>query len=122
MDLWVGVEVTHTLDVHHNQLVAGTLKGEVAEGLWGDMKEKVTTRDQAVGCTNAGRQCSERFQHPTSAHVGGLYLQGGVVQRQRQRKEPCLIQRDPRSAEMGHGRLQGPHLRCQAHVVIADEA
>lgn len=73
MDLWVGVEVTHTLDVHHNQLVAGTLKSEVAEGLWGDMKEKVTTRDQAVGCTNTGRHCSERFQHPTSAHVGGLY-------------------------------------------------
>lgn len=47
MDLWVGVEVTHTLDVHHDQLMARTLKGEVAEGLWGNRKEKVT-RDQAV--------------------------------------------------------------------------
>lgn len=33
VDLWVGVEVAHTLDVHHNQLMAGTLKCEVAEGL-----------------------------------------------------------------------------------------
>lgn len=41
MDLRVSVEITHTLDVHHNQLVAGTLKREVAEGLWGE-KEKVT--------------------------------------------------------------------------------
>ena len=43
MDLWVGIEVTHALDVHHNQLVAGTLKREVAEGLWGKKKEKMTT-------------------------------------------------------------------------------
>lgn len=35
VDLRVGVEVAHTLDVHHNQLMARTLKREVAEGLWG---------------------------------------------------------------------------------------
>ena len=43
MDLRVGVEVAHALDVHHNQLVARTLKREVAEGMWGEKKEKLNT-------------------------------------------------------------------------------
>lgn len=33
MDLRVSVEVSDPLDVHHNQLVARPLKGEVTEGL-----------------------------------------------------------------------------------------
>lgn len=33
VDLWVCPQVSHTLDVHHNHLVAGLLKREVAEGL-----------------------------------------------------------------------------------------
>lgn len=35
VDLRVGVQVPHPLDVHHDQLVARTLEGEVAEGLKG---------------------------------------------------------------------------------------
>ena len=35
VDLWVGIKVTHTLDVHYNQLMTRTLKCEMAEGLWG---------------------------------------------------------------------------------------
>lgn len=55
MDLRVGVEVAHALDVHHNQLVAGTLKREVAEGLWGEKKEKVTAETrQWAAWTPAG--------------------------------------------------------------------
>ena len=55
MDLWVGVEVTHALDVHNNQLVAGTLKCEVAEGLWGEKKEKVTAETRLwAAWTSAG--------------------------------------------------------------------
>lgn len=38
VDLRVGVEVAHALDVHHDQLVAGTLEREVAEGLRGDRR------------------------------------------------------------------------------------
>lgn len=33
MDLRVGVEISHSLDVHHDQLVARALKREVTEGL-----------------------------------------------------------------------------------------
>lgn len=33
VDLWVGVEVAHPLDVHHDQLVSRPLEGEVTEGL-----------------------------------------------------------------------------------------
>lgn len=35
MDLRVGVQIPHPLDVHHDQLVARPLEGEVAEGLMG---------------------------------------------------------------------------------------
>ena len=78
MDLRVGVEVAHTLDVHHNQLLPGTLKCEVAEGLGvrcgGDRKTKVTNHKRP-GCglrihtsaTTAG------LQHLSSAH-GGAFL------------------------------------------------
>lgn len=48
VDLWVSVKVTHTLDVHHNQLVTRTLKREVAEGLCRGQKEKVVVTDQIV--------------------------------------------------------------------------
>lgn len=33
VDLRVGVEVAHPLDVHHDQLVSRALEGEVTEGL-----------------------------------------------------------------------------------------
>lgn len=53
MDLRVSVEVAHTLDVYHNQLMSGTLKCEVAEGLGvgqgGDRDSKVTDHKRP-GC------------------------------------------------------------------------
>lgn len=48
VDLWVSVKVTHTLDVHHNQLMTRTLKCEVAEGLCRGQQEKVVVADQIV--------------------------------------------------------------------------
>lgn len=39
VDLRVGVQVPHPLDVHHDQLVARPLEGEVAEGLAGTRRQ-----------------------------------------------------------------------------------
>lgn len=70
VDLRVSVEVAYTLDVHHNQLMAGALKCEVAEGLWGDRKKKGTAKDQAVG---SSASCySERVGHPALPMVACL--------------------------------------------------
>lgn len=44
VDLWISVKVSHTLDVHHNQLMTRTLKCEVAEGLCRGRKRRSCSR------------------------------------------------------------------------------
>ena len=46
VDLRVGVEVAHSLDVNDDQLVAGSLKGEVGEGLGRHPLRSVTVIDE----------------------------------------------------------------------------
>lgn len=72
MDLGVSVEVAHTLDVHYNQLMARTLKCEVAEGLWGGRKKRVVPRDQVVGYVDTGQPLFWGLEHSSSAQVGGF--------------------------------------------------
>ena len=46
VDLWVGVEVANSLDVDDDQLVAGSLKGEVGESLGRHPLRSVTVVDE----------------------------------------------------------------------------
>lgn len=71
---------------------------------------------------DTSRHCSDGLQYSSSAHVGGLSLQGEAYRGKDRKRSPILIWSGPRSAEMGHRALQGPHLWRQAHVVITDEA
>lgn len=45
VDLWVSVQIPHPLDVHNNQVVSRSLKGEVTESLEGknEFKSKFGT-------------------------------------------------------------------------------
>lgn len=88
----------------------------------GQEEGKGDHRDQAVGCVDTSRHCSDGLQYSSSAHIGGLSLQGEAYRGKDRKRSPILIWSGPRSAEMGHGALQGPHLWRQAHVVITDEA
>lgn len=54
VDLWVSVQIPHPLDVHNNQVVSRSLKGEVTESLEGknEFKSKFGTCNVIFGkCT-----------------------------------------------------------------------